>query len=888
MVQALNEVITMSGSDEIAIGLQFEAELVDYFEVTYQWHAHPGELSIDRSGFRTMELPHLLFGYIMPWWETAVEEPKKCFPKTFRRIEILKAREEEEAAEAAAARMEAGDEAGEMSTDDVDEVEDDEAPLLADIKREQIMLGIQAGYDEISKLYQRMLKAPMIFLGTLDPEVGPSIFRAILALVSEEGVDLDEQTTEYDDGETWEIPSDKPATWGKFEYNGDGETRPLEEKIWYDLMKSDSEFIAKWFKLLGLHRGVVHRDLRRFSHESTAEATKKRDPESTTRLRDFYDEYPVLFSSYRAMFALMPSATRIVESLHGMMRHSHDAQISLAFYNAKMRYNVKMDYEMKEKRRVYVRKRAAAAKGGATKSKPAKHADRKKTQAMVGPQLMELIDTYSAEAISSLPDDIKKKISIKEINKKDARTAERKLALQKRSRDEQLRPARVQNRGEVPVDELLQQGRSTRTKHTDEHAMRPVREENSAIDGKLVKTYWQRVPADQFKMEAFRVFPTFESPEAWKAGKTKMLKKTGEVYDIGAHMNTIKEIADKTKPNSLNDTDVSEMEKYDILRMFVKFEQSVVGSQNESASSTAKKRMKAIFQHIGREIKNSQRFKSKAENRQSTRPAKRSIVYFAGPIVSSFDRFRIDPARKSGILGVSRGRMRGGTSQISRPHFFKTKIVINRKQVTVIFGVTSWAIWDPGVSLALASSRRAERNTATSLDVKLIGWARTGSAEGRRTGRGLRGMPGEGARSVWLGSVCLTSDWKGGISISGVRGVSCRISANSEPEQGNMGADRRAAVRRGRAYTTIHDGRWCSRGPIPRGDRIRGEAGGRPAGWELGCIARASAFEGRTNRETKPTVNEDNRMRRWTGRLVFRNRPGHSNAAGGRDLLLTM
>lgn len=207
MVQALNEVITMSGSDEIAIGLQFEAELVDYFEVTYQWHAHPGELSIDRSGFRTMELPHLLFGYIMPWWETAVEEPKKCFPKTFRRIEILKAREEEEAAEAAAARMEAGDEAGEMSTDDVDEVEDDEAPLLADIKREQIMLGIQAGYDEISKLYQRMLKAPMIFLGTLDPEVGPSIFRAILALVSEEGVDLDEQTTEYDDGETWEIPS---------------------------------------------------------------------------------------------------------------------------------------------------------------------------------------------------------------------------------------------------------------------------------------------------------------------------------------------------------------------------------------------------------------------------------------------------------------------------------------------------------------------------------------------------------------------------------------------------------------------------------------------------------------------------------------------------------
>ncbi|EJK69201.1 hypothetical protein THAOC_09576 [Thalassiosira oceanica] len=194
--------------------------------------------------------------------------------------------------------------------------------------------------------------------------------------------------------------------------------------------------------------------------------------------------------------------------------------------------------------------------------------------------------------------------------------------------------------------------------------------------------------------------------------------------------------------------------------------------------------------------------------------------------------------------------------------------------------------WDPGVSLALASSRRAERNTATSLDVKPIGWARAGSAEGRRTGRGLRRMPGEGGRSVWLGWVCLASDWNRAISISGVRGARCRITATSPAERGDVGADRRVAVCQGRAYTTIHGGRWCSCGPIPRGDRIRGEAGRRPAGWELGCIARASAVEGRTCSKTKPPVDhEDDHMRRWKGRLVFRNRPGHSNAAGGRDLL---
>ncbi|EJK48419.1 hypothetical protein THAOC_32783 [Thalassiosira oceanica] len=122
-------------------------------------------------------------------------------------------------------------------------------------------------------------------------------------------------------------------------------------------------------------------------------------------------------------------------------------------------------------------------------------------------------------------------------------------------------------------------------------------------------------------------------------------------------------------------------------------------------------------------------------------------------------------------------------------------------------------------------------------------------------------MSGEGGRSAWLGSVCLASDWNRAISISGVRGARCRITATSPAERGDVGAERRVAVCQGRAYATIHGGRWCSCGPIPRGDRIRGEAGGRPAGWELGCIARASAVEGRTCSKTKPPVDhEDDHM----------------------------
>ena len=75
--------------------------------------------------------------------------------------------------------------------------------------------------------------------------------------------------------------------------------------------------------------------------------------------------------------------------------------------------------------------------------------------------------------------------------------------------------------------------------------MRPNQDEHTAIGKMLVKAYWQRVSAEQFKTEAFRVFPTSESAEAWKVGKTKMLKNSGEVYDIGAHITKLKDIAEK-------------------------------------------------------------------------------------------------------------------------------------------------------------------------------------------------------------------------------------------------------------------------------------------------------------------------------------------------------
>ena len=80
---------------KIVVALQFEAELVDYFEVTYQWHAYPGELCT-RPGFRMIKLHHLMFEYIMPFWESATANPKDQFKNTFELIEKMESSEDED------------------------------------------------------------------------------------------------------------------------------------------------------------------------------------------------------------------------------------------------------------------------------------------------------------------------------------------------------------------------------------------------------------------------------------------------------------------------------------------------------------------------------------------------------------------------------------------------------------------------------------------------------------------------------------------------------------------------------------------------------------------------------------------------------------------------
>ena len=99
-----------------------------------------------------MELHHLLFEHIMPFWEVAIHNAEARFPKTLGLIDEM-----------------------EKKTPIYEDEEQNKWKKKADLMRDQIKAGIDAGYEEIKKLYQTLLRAPMVFLATLDPKVGPDI-----------------------------------------------------------------------------------------------------------------------------------------------------------------------------------------------------------------------------------------------------------------------------------------------------------------------------------------------------------------------------------------------------------------------------------------------------------------------------------------------------------------------------------------------------------------------------------------------------------------------------------------------------------------------------------------------------------------------------------------
>ena len=133
----------------IIVSYHFEDELSRYFEVTMKFNSSPGELS-PNPGFWMLEIQIFFHQFVQPWWNLALTKPEKQFPKTFKYI--------------------------------ADHVQEDKRVL----KRNQVLAGIKAGYDEMIKMHEQSITCPIIFLILVDSERAPNLLRAMLILIQEQ------------------------------------------------------------------------------------------------------------------------------------------------------------------------------------------------------------------------------------------------------------------------------------------------------------------------------------------------------------------------------------------------------------------------------------------------------------------------------------------------------------------------------------------------------------------------------------------------------------------------------------------------------------------------------------------------------------------------------
>ena len=143
------DILRMLHMPEIMVALTFERDMGLYFAVTSRWHGSPGSLG-ERPGFRSMELHTLWFEFVCPWWtNTMTSSETRNFRSTFAAINTIS----------------------------------DES--IQQMKKEQVVAGINAGYKQIVKLSEILLSVPVIFAAITDWKRGPALARAIVCIVKE-------------------------------------------------------------------------------------------------------------------------------------------------------------------------------------------------------------------------------------------------------------------------------------------------------------------------------------------------------------------------------------------------------------------------------------------------------------------------------------------------------------------------------------------------------------------------------------------------------------------------------------------------------------------------------------------------------------------------------
>jgi hypothetical protein len=114
------------------------------------------------------------------------------------------------------------------------------------IKKNQVLEGIQAGYDEMLKMHERSLTCPIIYLVLVDDSSrAPPLLRVILQLIEDHDTQL---KFSHEDG--WVDLSS---------YRQNNNSNDSLESIWLDLLDSEEQKVklCYFFRQFGFHRECI-------------------------------------------------------------------------------------------------------------------------------------------------------------------------------------------------------------------------------------------------------------------------------------------------------------------------------------------------------------------------------------------------------------------------------------------------------------------------------------------------------------------------------------------------------------------------------------------------------------------------------------------------------
>ena len=483
-VKRLNAFCEWLCMPEMIFGLWVEAEVVEYFEWHYHWHAQCGELS-DRPGFRTLELFFEIADHAFPFWSRALKDPRSCFPNAIKHIE-------EEMEAKSLEMLEAGD-----------EVEAKRLDSMAKMKRAQLKEGIEAAHNELAKMNDKFFVAPWVFLCFICPIRGRIVLRVCLALMKEAGVDLD---AVYDDEEHL---IDKTLDWDLLHAP---ELPCATYTAYYDKLKGDKAELCHFFQQLGLWKSHCRNELKLFSQGREI----RRDPDSKTRVLDFAKAWPCIFDKLWAEFALTPSASRIAEAFHGMFREAFDPQTTHDFADGRGRYLLWCEYEFRSARRDVINEIEMLGEDvqKRLKKRATKHNDRSCTQIMAGKQVKDQARAkYTELALKKrFPKEVYDANTIT-ANKKKGTTTLQKQYVEKvveHGNDLMNKKRSKVDYKEMDLGDFIASARNVELDNDKRYRNGPHLDKLANAKTLMTQSYWKKIKVEDGLFEDVkRVFPVF-------------------------------------------------------------------------------------------------------------------------------------------------------------------------------------------------------------------------------------------------------------------------------------------------------------------------------------------------------------------------------------------